>query len=244
MGQPRLTQLASLLGAERFSRAGSDSAHGTSSIAEGIGISIDGWCAAEMGVENLRLFGEITLLHEIDFSVAIDTMLQGPELLNLTVKDVAMVNGTIRAHQAKAAGPMRLVQADRKSTWKMDCRFPQKARRLYFPRPRWAASSSDVDPANARAADILGFRGRARPHTGDLETVRMLLGHEKIDPEVSTHRQKVRPDRNFSYKWKPRRLTGASAHITGAKLTVHFWRGSLGVTPVMSHIHTDVHVRM
>jgi integrase len=30
------------------------------------------------------------------FSVAIDTMLQGPELLNLTVKDVALVNGTIR----------------------------------------------------------------------------------------------------------------------------------------------------
>src|SRR5712692_8097432 len=30
------------------------------------------------------------------FSVAIDTMLQGPELLNLTVKDVALANGTIR----------------------------------------------------------------------------------------------------------------------------------------------------
>src|SRR5467141_2754698 len=30
------------------------------------------------------------------FSVAIDTMLQGPELLNLTVKDVALGNGTIR----------------------------------------------------------------------------------------------------------------------------------------------------
>src|ERR1700730_7875623 len=30
------------------------------------------------------------------FSVAIDTMLQGPELLNLTVKDVALGNGTVR----------------------------------------------------------------------------------------------------------------------------------------------------
>src|SRR5712692_11640315 len=30
------------------------------------------------------------------FSVAIDTMLQGPELLNLTVKDVALANRTIR----------------------------------------------------------------------------------------------------------------------------------------------------
>ena len=31
------------------------------------------------------------------FSVAIDTMLQGPELLNLTVKDVQLPNGTIRS---------------------------------------------------------------------------------------------------------------------------------------------------
>src|SRR3977135_58354 len=31
------------------------------------------------------------------FSVAIDTMLQGPELLNLTVKDVLLPNGTIRS---------------------------------------------------------------------------------------------------------------------------------------------------
>src|SRR5260370_7695241 len=31
------------------------------------------------------------------FSVAIDTMLQGPELLNLTIKDVQLPNGTIRS---------------------------------------------------------------------------------------------------------------------------------------------------
>src|SRR5258705_13253927 len=30
------------------------------------------------------------------FSMAIDTMLQGPDLLNLTVKDVQLPNGTIR----------------------------------------------------------------------------------------------------------------------------------------------------
>jgi integrase len=30
------------------------------------------------------------------FSAAIDTMLRGPELLNLTVKDVQFLNGTIR----------------------------------------------------------------------------------------------------------------------------------------------------
>src|SRR5438067_7659836 len=31
------------------------------------------------------------------FSVAIDTMLHGPELLNLTVKEVQLLNGTIRS---------------------------------------------------------------------------------------------------------------------------------------------------
>src|SRR5258707_11101659 len=43
---------------------------------------------ADRGVRGLR---DLAL-----FSVAIDTMLQGPELLNLTVKDVALGNGTIR----------------------------------------------------------------------------------------------------------------------------------------------------
>src|ERR1700687_5245159 len=43
---------------------------------------------ADRGVRELR---DLAL-----FSVAIDTMLQGPELLNLTVKDVALGNGTIR----------------------------------------------------------------------------------------------------------------------------------------------------
>src|ERR1700730_7058545 len=43
---------------------------------------------ADRGVQGLR---DLAL-----FSVAIDTMLQGPELLNLTVKDVAFANGTIR----------------------------------------------------------------------------------------------------------------------------------------------------
>src|ERR1700716_770184 len=62
---------------------------------------------ADRGVQGLR---DLAL-----FSVAIDTMLQGPELLNLTVKDVALANGTIRptievARTEKASGPMRPVQ--------------------------------------------------------------------------------------------------------------------------------------
>jgi integrase len=44
---------------------------------------------ADRGVRGLR---NLAL-----FSLAIDTMLQGPELLNLTVKDVAHANGTIRS---------------------------------------------------------------------------------------------------------------------------------------------------
>src|SRR5271166_6820874 len=40
------------------------------------------------------------------FSLAIDTMLQGPQLLNLTVKDVRLPNGTIRPI-IKVAGTRR-----------------------------------------------------------------------------------------------------------------------------------------
>jgi hypothetical protein len=65
---------------------------------------------ADRGVSGLR---DLAL-----FSVAIDTMLQGPELLALRVKDVHQG----RAHQAKATGPMRLVRENRKITRKMDCR--------------------------------------------------------------------------------------------------------------------------
>src|SRR5262249_12912419 len=44
---------------------------------------------ADRGVSGLR---DLAL-----FSVAIDTMLQGPQLLALTVKDVQLPNGTIRS---------------------------------------------------------------------------------------------------------------------------------------------------
>src|ERR1700730_15110371 len=58
-------------------------------------------------------------------SVTIDTMLQGPELLNLTVKDVRRSDGKIRSviegrASAKATSPMRLIQGISKRAWKMD----------------------------------------------------------------------------------------------------------------------------
>jgi integrase len=60
------------------------------------------------------------------FSVAIDTMLQGPELLNLTVNDVRRSDGKIRSaievarRRRKPPSPMRLVQAIGKRAWEMD----------------------------------------------------------------------------------------------------------------------------
>ena len=58
------------------------------------------------------------------FSVAIDTMLQGPEILNLTVKDVKRSDGTIRqvveVTRFRGKPPMRIVQGISGRAWKMD----------------------------------------------------------------------------------------------------------------------------
>ena len=56
------------------------------------------------------------------FQVAIDTMLHGSGLFNLTVKDVQLPNGEVRsvikvARGRNAAGPMRLFQNDSQHTW-------------------------------------------------------------------------------------------------------------------------------
>src|SRR5229473_7458998 len=100
----------------------------------------------------------------------------------------------------------------------MDCRVWQKAYRLYFLWPWRRASSSDDGPANEPSAEILGCRGGARsqevrqgifttdegsPH---LEWHRRFgdgpdaLGarEDRVYVEISTYRQKVRPNRNFS----------------------------------------------
>src|SRR5216684_737369 len=112
---------------------------------------------------------------------------------------------------------MHLVQGNSKGTWKMDCRVWQKAHRLYFPWPRRRPSSSDDGPANESPAEILGCRGGARsqevrqrivttdegaPHLewhrrcGDRSGA---LGprEARFHLEISTYRQKVRPDRNL-----------------------------------------------
>src|SRR6202521_2258495 len=152
---------------------------------------------ADRGVRGLR---DLAL-----FSVAIDTMLQGPELLNLTVRDVALGNGTVRPvievartnrkppvrctlskETAKALGKWIAVSGKKRA----DYIFP--GRGAGRPRPMtmrqmnrllkfWVAEAG-LDPENygndsLRRTKALHILNR----TGDLETVRVLLGHEKIE---------------------------------------------------------------
>jgi integrase len=152
---------------------------------------------ADRGVPGLR---DLAL-----FSVAIDTMLQGPGLLNLTVKDVQLPNGTIRSiievartrrkppvrcslskTTAKALGKWIAVSGKKRT----DYIFPGRGAGL--PRPMtvrqmnrllkfWVAEAG-LDPKKygneslrrTKALHILNS-------TGDLETVRVLLGHAKIE---------------------------------------------------------------
>jgi integrase len=139
------------------------------------------------------------------FSLAIDTMLQGPQLLTLTVKDVRLPNGTIRPI-IKVAGTRRKpavrcalskTTAKALAAWiaashkkRADYIFPGRGSR--HPRPMtvrqmnrllklWVAEAG-LDPnkygneslRRTKALHILNG-------TGDIETVRVLLGHTKIE---------------------------------------------------------------
>ena len=152
---------------------------------------------ADRGVRGLR---DLAL-----FSVAIDTMLQGPELFNLTVKDVAFANGTIRptieVARTRRKPPVRcalskataralrkwIAVSDKKRT---DYIFsgrgtrsprPMTARQMNRLLKFWVAEAG-LDPKKygneslrrTKALHILNG-------TGDIETVRALLGHTKIE---------------------------------------------------------------
>jgi site-specific recombinase XerD len=87
------------------------------------------------------------------FQVAIDTMLHGPDLFNLTVKDVQLPNGKIRSIiKVARRGEMLPVR----------CAFSKTTASALG---KWIAE---------KALHI--WKG-----TGDLEMVRMLLGHAKIE---------------------------------------------------------------
>jgi integrase len=139
------------------------------------------------------------------FSLAIDTMLQGPQLLSLTVKDVRLPNGAIRPI-IKVAGTRRkpavrcaLSRTTAKVLGKWIAASHKKRSDYIFPgrgtrRPRpmtvrqmnrllkfWVAEAG-LDPKKygneslrrTKALHILNG-------TGDIETVRLLLGHTKIE---------------------------------------------------------------
>jgi integrase len=152
---------------------------------------------ADRGVRGLR---DLAL-----FSVAIDTMLQGPELLNLTLKDVALGNGTIRpiieVVRTRRKPPVRcalskataralgkwIVVSDKKRT---DYIFP--GRGAGRPRPMtvrqmnrllkfWVAEAG-LDPTKYGKESLRRTKAlHILNGTGDIEAVRVLLGHTKIE---------------------------------------------------------------
>jgi integrase len=152
---------------------------------------------ADRGVQGLR---DLAL-----FSVAIDTMLQGPELLNLTVKDVAFANGTIRptieVARTRRKPPVRcaLSKATAQALGKWIAVSDKKRRAYIFPgrssgHPRpmtvrqmnrllkfWAAEAG-LDPKKYGKESLRRTKAlHILLGTGDLETVRVLLGHTKIE---------------------------------------------------------------
>jgi integrase len=139
------------------------------------------------------------------FSVAIDTMLQGPELLNLTVNDVRRSDGTIRSvievTRRRRKPPIRCalskMSANALRNWitesgkkRTDHIFsgrrggssrPMTARQLSRLVRLWISEAG----LNPKKYGVESLRRTKALHilngTGDLETVRVLLGHTKIE---------------------------------------------------------------
>ena len=139
------------------------------------------------------------------FSVAIDTMLQGPELLNLTVRDVRRSDGEIRSvievARPRRKPPVRCalskLSANALGKWiavsgknRADYIFPGRsasssrpmtARQMGRLLKGWIAEAG-LDP---KKYGIESLRRTKALHilngTGDIETVRALLGHTKIE---------------------------------------------------------------
>ena len=152
---------------------------------------------ADRGVSGLR---DLAL-----FAVAIDTMLQGPELLALRVKDVQLPNGAIRSvikvTRTRRKPPVRCALSEKtaKSLGKWIAASGTKGSDYIFPgrgdgppRPMsgrqmhrllksWVTEAG-FDPNKYGTESLRRTKAlHILNGTGDLETVRMLLGHEKIE---------------------------------------------------------------
>jgi site-specific recombinase XerD len=140
------------------------------------------------------------------FSVAIDTMLQGPELLNLTVTDVRRSDGNIRSvievarrgRKAPLRSALSKVSANALRKWidktgkkRTDYIFsgrgnnktshPMTVRQLSRLVREWVSDAG----LNPQSYGIESLRRTKALHiligTGDVESVRALLGHAKIE---------------------------------------------------------------
>jgi integrase len=152
---------------------------------------------ADQGVSGVR---DLTL-----FSVAIDTMLQGPDLLALTVKDLQLPNGTIRSvikvvrSGRKPPVQCALSEKTAKALGKWIAMSGVKGTDYIFPgqgdgRPRpmsvrqmsrllksWVTEAG-LDPKRYGTESLRRTKAlHILNSTGDLEMVQALLGHEKIE---------------------------------------------------------------
>jgi hypothetical protein len=124
------------------------------------------------------------------FQVAIDTMLHGPDLFNLTVKDVQLPNGKIRSViKAARRGGMLPVR----------CAFPKRqpahlengspclatSVQITFSQAGHRVSSSNGGSTHEPSAEILDCRGRARSQ----EVRQRILTTDKGSPHFERHRR-------------------------------------------------------
>ena len=139
------------------------------------------------------------------FSMAIDTMLRGPDLVALTVRDVQLPNGAIRSvikvARTRGKPPVRCAVSEKtaKALGKWIAESAIKGTDYIFPgqgdgRPRamsgrqmarllksWVTEAG-LDPKKYGTESLRRTKAlHILNGTGDLETVRVLLGHEKIE---------------------------------------------------------------
>ena len=138
------------------------------------------------------------------FSMAIDTMLQGPDLLNLTVKDVQFPNGTIRPvievarkrrkslvrcvlskQTAKILGEWIAVFDKKRTDYVFHGYGPRSSRSMTARQMNrllkfWVAEAG-LNPGNYGCESLRRTKAlQILNSTGDLDAVRALLGHASI----------------------------------------------------------------